>query len=42
VRTIGCGVRLGLRCGRLDRSLILAGPIAAYSDAQRLAVGQDT
>jgi hypothetical protein len=41
-RTTGAAVRLGLCCGRLDRSAIPAAPIATYRDAQRLAVGQDT
>jgi hypothetical protein len=41
-RTTGWGVRLGLRCGQLDRSTIPARPIAAYRNAQRLAVGHDT
>jgi len=41
-RTSFEGVRLGLRCGRLDRSVIPCGPMAAYREAHRLAVGQDT
>jgi hypothetical protein len=42
LRITTCSVRLGLRSGRLDRSVIPASPIAAYRDAHRLAVGQDT
>ena len=38
---VGCGVRFGQWCGRLDRSVIPAGPMAPWRDAQRLAVGQD-
>jgi hypothetical protein len=40
-RTVNGGVRLGLWCGRLERSVIPAAPIAAYRMAQRSAIGYD-
>jgi hypothetical protein len=42
LRTTSCGVRFGDRCGRDDRSIIPALPIAAYLVAHRFAVGHET
>ena len=41
LRTSCCGVRFATRCGREDRSVMPAWPIAAYRSAQRFAVGQE-